>query len=245
MIVRKILMNETLPKKNFFRLNEVTILLDVKPYEIRFWEAEFPQIKSLKSANGQRLYRKEDVVLFSAIKHLLHDRKFTVAGARNVLGEADLMQQEISNNFDEENEALGQQEEELITTKAAVEDSYVEDKKTMANTDSEIDAEELMTEASLLLGEESSGDFCDKTQKLYQECGQELEKVKIDYEPEDGPKMLGEALLAHAQKQQTMPVLSKIEQEKALSLLLSSQNSLKEVLQSLEKIKPSDFWKDF
>jgi DNA-binding transcriptional MerR regulator len=74
-----------IPDKFYFKIGEVSDIAGVPPYVLRFWETEFKQIKPKRTDAGQRLYRKQDVVLVLTIKHLLHDRKFTIAGARQHL----------------------------------------------------------------------------------------------------------------------------------------------------------------
>jgi DNA-binding transcriptional MerR regulator len=73
-----------IPDKLYFRIGDVARLLDVEPYVLRFWETEFPQLKPGKSGTGQRLYRKRDVELALRIKHLLYEKGYTIAGARQV-----------------------------------------------------------------------------------------------------------------------------------------------------------------
>lgn len=74
-----------IPDKFYFKIGEVSQLADVPPYVLRFWETEFKQIKPKRTDSGQRLYRKQDVVLILRIKQLLYDRKFTIEGARQHL----------------------------------------------------------------------------------------------------------------------------------------------------------------
>jgi DNA-binding transcriptional MerR regulator len=74
-----------IPDKMYFRIGETAELLDVKPYVLRYWETEFPDIKPVKSQSGQRLYKKRDVELLLMIRHLLYDEKFTINGAREHL----------------------------------------------------------------------------------------------------------------------------------------------------------------
>jgi DNA-binding transcriptional MerR regulator len=73
-----------IPDKLYFRIGDVARLLQVEPYVLRFWETEFPQLKPGKSGTGQRLYRKRDVELALRIKHLLYEKGYTIAGARQV-----------------------------------------------------------------------------------------------------------------------------------------------------------------
>jgi DNA-binding transcriptional MerR regulator len=78
-----------LPDRRYFRIGEVAVLLGVKPYVLRYWETEFPQVRPQKSRSGQRLYRRREVELLLGIRHLLYERQFTIAGARKALKEVD------------------------------------------------------------------------------------------------------------------------------------------------------------
>lgn len=73
--------------KNFYRIGEVSRLTDTKPFVLRYWETEFPTLQPVKSAKGQRLYRRQDVETVLRIKRLLYDQGFTIAGARRFLRE--------------------------------------------------------------------------------------------------------------------------------------------------------------
>lgn len=74
-----------IPNKLFFQIGEVSRLLGVEPHVLRFWETEFPMLSPAKGANGRRMYRKKDVELLLAIKQLLYQQGFTIAGARRHL----------------------------------------------------------------------------------------------------------------------------------------------------------------
>ncbi|HEX6879429.1 MAG TPA: MerR family transcriptional regulator [Terriglobales bacterium] len=74
-----------IPEKLYFRIGEVAELCHLPTYVLRFWETEFPQLKPTKSSTGQRMYRRRDVENVIAIKHLLYDEGFTIAGARDRL----------------------------------------------------------------------------------------------------------------------------------------------------------------
>jgi DNA-binding transcriptional MerR regulator len=74
-----------IPNKLFFRIGEVSKLLQLEPYVLRFWETEFPMLTPTKGANGRRMYRKKDVEMVVTIKSLLYERGFTIAGAKRVL----------------------------------------------------------------------------------------------------------------------------------------------------------------
>jgi DNA-binding transcriptional MerR regulator len=74
-----------IPDKLFFRIGEVSQIVGVEPYVLRYWESEFRGLSPKKSSSGQRMFRKKDVELLLRIRHLLYDRKFTIEGARKVL----------------------------------------------------------------------------------------------------------------------------------------------------------------
>ncbi|MGD2029896.1 MAG: MerR family transcriptional regulator [Desulfobacterales bacterium] len=74
-----------LPDKLYFKVGEVSAIVGVPAYVLRFWESEFKKINPKRSASGQRLYRKSDIELILKIKHLLYDKKFTIQGARQHL----------------------------------------------------------------------------------------------------------------------------------------------------------------
>lgn len=74
-----------IPDKLYFRIGEVSDLLRLEPYVLRFWETEFPQLKPTKSDTGQRMYRRREVELAVRIRTLLYDEGFTIPGARERL----------------------------------------------------------------------------------------------------------------------------------------------------------------
>src|SRR5256714_15681936 len=74
-----------IPDKLYFKIGEVSDLLGVEPYVLRYWETEFPVLSPKKSGTGHRLYRRKDVELLLRIKHLLYEKRFTIQGARQTL----------------------------------------------------------------------------------------------------------------------------------------------------------------
>ena len=74
-----------IPDKLFFRIGEVSDIVGVKPYVLRYWESEFDLIAPEKSNSRQRLYQRRDLELLQEIKRLLYDEGFTIAGARKRL----------------------------------------------------------------------------------------------------------------------------------------------------------------
>src|SRR5580698_4825463 len=76
-----------IPDKLFFRIGEVSQLVGVEAYVLRYWESEFPGLSPRKSSSGQRMFRRKDVELLLRIKNLLYGQKFTIEGARKALQE--------------------------------------------------------------------------------------------------------------------------------------------------------------
>jgi len=74
-----------IPDKLYFKIGEVSELLGVEPYVLRYWETEFRVLAPKKSGTGHRLYRRKDVELLLRIKHLLYVKRFTIEGARQTL----------------------------------------------------------------------------------------------------------------------------------------------------------------
>lgn len=77
-----------LPNKLYFKIGEVSRIVGVKPYVLRFWETEFDMLKPGKAPSRHRLYRKKDVELLLEIKRLLYAEGYTIEGARKKLKEA-------------------------------------------------------------------------------------------------------------------------------------------------------------
>src|SRR5437868_9282802 len=71
-----------IPDKLYFRIGEVSGLVGVEPYVLRYWETEFPAAGPKKSGTGNRMYRRKEVELLLKIKHLLYEKKYTNEGAR-------------------------------------------------------------------------------------------------------------------------------------------------------------------
>lgn len=77
--------NPEIPDKLYFKIGEVSELLGVEPYVLRYWETEFSILSPKKSGTGHRLYRRKDVELLLRIKHLLKEKRYTIEGARQSL----------------------------------------------------------------------------------------------------------------------------------------------------------------
>ena len=72
-------------KKLYYSIGEVSKIVGLKSYVLRYWETEFKQLSPPKNRAGNRTYRQKDIDLILKIKDLLHGRKFTIEGARSVV----------------------------------------------------------------------------------------------------------------------------------------------------------------
>jgi len=77
--------NKDIPDRVFYRIKEVCNLTGLKPHVLRYWEQEFKDIKPVKSPTGQRLYKKKDLEIIFTIKKLLHEKRLTIAGAKQYM----------------------------------------------------------------------------------------------------------------------------------------------------------------
>jgi DNA-binding transcriptional MerR regulator len=78
-------MDGSIPDKSYFRIGEVSRLLNVQSYVIRYWESEFKTVRPIRTRSDQRLYRRKDVEELVLIRKLLYEEKFTINGARKQL----------------------------------------------------------------------------------------------------------------------------------------------------------------
>ena len=73
-------------KKLYYSIGEVSKMVNLKSYILRYWETEFKQLSPPKNRAGNRTYRKKDIDLIINIKDLLYNKKFTIQVARSMLG---------------------------------------------------------------------------------------------------------------------------------------------------------------
>ena len=78
-------MSEIPEDKKYFRIGEVSRIIGVRPYVLRYWESEFPQIRPHRADSKQRTYQKRDLEVILEIKKLLYEEKLTIEGARRKL----------------------------------------------------------------------------------------------------------------------------------------------------------------
>lgn len=75
-----------IPKRAAFKAAEVCQIAEVKPYVLRSWEAEFPNLGVAKG-DGPRVYRQAGLGLVLRLKEMLFVDGLTLGGARRRLEE--------------------------------------------------------------------------------------------------------------------------------------------------------------
>ena len=99
-------------KKYYYTIGEVSNLLGVKPYIIRYWETEFPGLNAIKSSGRIRKYNEQQVLLLRKIYDLLYNQRYTIEGARKVIKqERTKLQTKTKETLDE---SLSSEKKELL-----------------------------------------------------------------------------------------------------------------------------------
>ena len=70
-----------LPSKLYYSISEVADFTGIKAHVLRYWESEFPTLKPRKTRTGARRYRQPDIDEILAIKKLLYQEGYKIAGA--------------------------------------------------------------------------------------------------------------------------------------------------------------------
>ena len=74
-----------IPNRALFKAAEVCEIAQVRPYVLRSWETEFPNLGATRTVGGQRVYRRADLKRVLRIKCLLFVEGLTLGAARRKL----------------------------------------------------------------------------------------------------------------------------------------------------------------
>jgi DNA-binding transcriptional MerR regulator len=96
---KKLPLSLDIPDKLYFRIGEVSKMVGLAPYVLRFWETEFSKIKPRRTSSGRRLYTQKDIELIKQIKYLLYEKKYTIKGARQHIGRRSGKKGELSQHL--------------------------------------------------------------------------------------------------------------------------------------------------
>jgi DNA-binding transcriptional MerR regulator len=65
-----------------YRIGEVSRMLNLPSYVLRFWEGEFSELRPVKSPSGQRLYTDQDISIIRKIAQLRYQEQMTLPGVK-------------------------------------------------------------------------------------------------------------------------------------------------------------------
>ncbi|HPV14851.1 MAG TPA: MerR family transcriptional regulator [Candidatus Cloacimonadota bacterium] len=68
--------------KYYYTIGEVSNLLGVKPHVIRYWESEFSMLRPRRDGGRNRRYTQDNILMLKKIQDMLHNQRYTIAGAR-------------------------------------------------------------------------------------------------------------------------------------------------------------------
>ncbi|GAB3920117.1 MerR family transcriptional regulator [Mucilaginibacter myungsuensis] len=71
--------------KMYYTMGEVSAMFDVNQSLLRYYEREFDVLQPKKNKKGNRYFTPEDVENLKVIFHLIRDKGFTLAGAKEHL----------------------------------------------------------------------------------------------------------------------------------------------------------------
>lgn len=86
-MMRKPVQKVSIPEKLFYKIGEVSRIIGVEPYILRYWESEFSFLKPRKNKSGQRVYVRSDLDLIIQIKKMLYEERYTISGVKKRFGE--------------------------------------------------------------------------------------------------------------------------------------------------------------
>ena len=76
---------EPIVKRTYYSIGEVSELAGLKPHVLRYWETQFDVLSPTKNRGGSRVYRMKEIETVLLVKHLLYEKRFTIAGAKKEL----------------------------------------------------------------------------------------------------------------------------------------------------------------
>ena len=66
-------------------IGEVSKIVNVPIYVLRFWEKKINLISPIKKKNGTRYYNNSQIILIETLKDLLYNKKYSIEGANKQL----------------------------------------------------------------------------------------------------------------------------------------------------------------
>lgn len=92
-------------KKLYYSISEVSRITELEQYVLRYWETEFEQLRPAKNLSGNRIYTNRDIKLILYIKKLLREEKYTIEGAKKLIRNYSVKEEDEENKKEELAEA--------------------------------------------------------------------------------------------------------------------------------------------
>lgn len=92
-------------KKLYYSISEVSRITELEQYVLRYWETEFEQLRPAKNLSGNRIYTNKDIKIILYIKKLLREEKYTIEGAKKLIKNFFLKDEDEENKQDENTES--------------------------------------------------------------------------------------------------------------------------------------------
>ncbi len=98
--------------EKFYKIGEVSKLLDLPASTLRYWEEQFRQLRPVKSTGGQRFYTEKHIETLTLLKNMLYNERYTIEGAKQRLRELSSSKEPdtVSNNIDNLNSNLNKEQ---------------------------------------------------------------------------------------------------------------------------------------
>ncbi len=78
--------NFTLPEKLFFREREVIKITNLSKRVINYWITQFPFFNIETNHDGEKLFKREDILIFLKIKEIVLNEGKSIEEAREIIG---------------------------------------------------------------------------------------------------------------------------------------------------------------
>lgn len=72
-------------KKLYYSIGEVSKMTGIEAHVLRYWETIFDELTPKKNRAGNRVFSDSDVTSIFKLKELIHDKKYSTAGAKKYL----------------------------------------------------------------------------------------------------------------------------------------------------------------
>lgn len=77
-------MNVSIDKK-YYKIKEVSEMLELPASTLRFWETQFPILKPKRNEGGIRFYTPSDIENLKMIRYLIKDKGLKIEAAKDAL----------------------------------------------------------------------------------------------------------------------------------------------------------------